>query len=64
MFSTYRRDAHKLTIYKVSRLSDPLGAPLASLLVFGPQLLALTADGRRLLVWDTAQEGSQSVLAM
>lgn len=44
--------------YKISRLTDPLGASLASLLVFGPQLLALSADGRRLLVWDAVQGGT------
>lgn len=49
----------KPIISKASRLSDPLGVPLGSLLVFGPQLLALTADGRRLLVWNIAEEGWQ-----
>lgn len=36
----------------MSHFSNPLGTELSSILVFGSQTLALTADGRHLLVWD------------
>lgn len=39
------------------RLSNPLGAAVSSILVFGTQLLALTEDGSRLFVWDTVAGG-------
>ncbi|KAI0031820.1 Utp21-domain-containing protein [Vararia minispora EC-137] len=44
---------------EVLRLANPLGTNLASTLVFGTQLLTLTDDGSRLLVWDTAAEAFQ-----
>jgi U3 small nucleolar RNA-associated protein 21 len=37
---------------QMSRFTNPLGTTLTSILVFGSQTLALTADGRHLLVWD------------
>ncbi|KDQ61049.1 hypothetical protein JAAARDRAFT_152054 [Jaapia argillacea MUCL 33604] len=37
---------------EVARVSNPLTTPLASITIFGSQLLALTQDGSRLLVWD------------
>ncbi|KZT71306.1 Utp21-domain-containing protein [Daedalea quercina L-15889] len=37
---------------EVARLTNPLGTNIASILVLGPQLLALTEDGTRMLVWD------------
>ncbi|KAI0320117.1 Utp21-domain-containing protein [Amylostereum chailletii] len=44
---------------EVTRLTNPLDAPLASILIFGSQLLALTEDGGKLLMWDTATEEFQ-----
>ena len=43
-----------------ARLSNPLGSTLSSFIIFGNQLLALTEDGKRMLVWDTA-EGGKSI---
>lgn len=42
---------------KVSRLTNPLETNVASILVLGSQLLALTEDGTRMLVWDTGSGG-------
>lgn len=42
---------------QVGRVSNPLGTVLSSIIVFGSQLLALTEDGGRLLIWDTAGGG-------
>lgn len=41
----------------MKRLCNPLGTKLANIKVFGDRLLALTDDGRRLLVWDTSNAG-------
>ncbi|OJT09103.1 U3 small nucleolar RNA-associated protein 21 -like protein [Trametes pubescens] len=38
---------------EVDRLSNPLESSLTHILIFGTQLLALTEDGGRMLVWDT-----------
>ncbi|KAI0062315.1 Utp21-domain-containing protein [Artomyces pyxidatus] len=48
------------SILLVARLTNPLQTPLASILIFGTQLLALTEDGGKLLVWDIAEEIFQS----
>ncbi|KAI0054018.1 Utp21-domain-containing protein [Auriscalpium vulgare] len=45
---------------EVARLTNPLGSPLSSILIFGTQLLALTEDGGRLLIWDTSDEAFQA----
>ncbi|ETW85975.1 hypothetical protein HETIRDRAFT_60335 [Heterobasidion irregulare TC 32-1] len=45
---------------EILRLNNPLGAHIASILVFGSQLLALTEDGGRLLMWDTSKEEFQT----
>ena len=37
---------------KISSLANPLGTTLTELLVFGSNIVALTEDGRHLLVWD------------
>jgi U3 small nucleolar RNA-associated protein 21 len=42
---------------KVGRVSSPFGSNLASIIVFGSQLLGLTEDGGRMLVWGTAAGG-------
>jgi hypothetical protein len=46
---------------KVARLTDPLGTPITSPLVFGSQLLSLTEDGRNLLIWDASEEGEYMI---
>ncbi|KAG6908774.1 hypothetical protein DXG01_003386 [Tephrocybe rancida] len=38
---------------EVSRVENPLGAAFSFITIFGSQLLALTEDGSRLLLWDT-----------
>ncbi|TFY79039.1 hypothetical protein EWM64_g4973, partial [Hericium alpestre] len=45
---------------EVGRVSNPLGSPLGSILAFGSTLLALTSDGRRLLVWNITNLEFQS----
>ncbi|PCH37842.1 Utp21-domain-containing protein [Wolfiporia cocos MD-104 SS10] len=47
---------------ETSRLDNPLGTPIASILVFGSQLLALTEDRTRMLVWDVATETLQTMI--
>ncbi|KIM28873.1 hypothetical protein M408DRAFT_329296 [Serendipita vermifera MAFF 305830] len=47
---------------ETSRLSSPFASSLSSVLVFGSQLLALTDDGRHLLVWDANSEELQSTI--
>jgi len=42
---------------KVLTASNPFEEPVTSLLVFGSQLLALSEDGGRLLIWDTHDGG-------
>lgn len=44
-------------IYKVGRSTNPLETNIASLLVLGSELLALTEDGTRMLVWDIGGGG-------
>lgn len=39
--------------FQVGRLNNPFGTSLGSISVFGSQLLALTEDGSRMLVWET-----------
>lgn len=45
------------------RLENPLETNIASILVFGPQILALTEDGTRLVVWDEKEEAVKSIIA-
>ncbi|RPD66386.1 Utp21-domain-containing protein [Lentinus tigrinus ALCF2SS1-7] len=47
---------------EVNRLVNPLENSLTHILVFGPQLLALTEDGSRMLVWDIANGELQSTI--
>ncbi|KAF9819788.1 hypothetical protein IEO21_01879 [Rhodonia placenta] len=42
---------------EVRRLANPLGTPIASMLVFGSQLLSLTQDGTRMFIWDLEDGG-------
>ena len=42
---------------QVARLANPLETSLTQILIFGPQLIALTDDGSRMLVWDAESEG-------
>ncbi|KAG2084691.1 WD40-repeat-containing domain protein [Suillus discolor] len=39
---------------EVSRVSNPLQTPLAFVILFGTQLLALTEDGARMLIWEVS----------
>ncbi|KDQ12262.1 hypothetical protein BOTBODRAFT_189275 [Botryobasidium botryosum FD-172 SS1] len=39
---------------ETSRVTNPLGSAISKIITFGSQLLALTEDGRRLLVWDVS----------
>lgn len=39
---------------------NPFDQPVTSLLIFGSQLLALSEDGGRLLIWDT-NDGSEAI---
>ncbi|THH13858.1 hypothetical protein EW146_g6403 [Bondarzewia mesenterica] len=45
---------------EATHLTNPFGTSIVSILVFGSQLLALTDDGGRLLLWDTLEEVFQS----
>ncbi|KAI0086197.1 Utp21-domain-containing protein [Irpex rosettiformis] len=45
---------------EVARLSNPLDVSLASILVFGNQLLALSEDGTKMFVWTTTDGELQS----
>ncbi|EJF66083.1 Utp21-domain-containing protein [Dichomitus squalens LYAD-421 SS1] len=47
---------------EVARLTNPLETSLTHILVFGPQLLAVTDDGNRMLVWDTESEELQTTI--
>lgn len=42
-------------------MSNPLGSSLSLLVIFGPQLLALTEDGRHLFAWVTQSCGEHSI---
>ncbi|KAA1479648.1 Utp21-domain-containing protein [Dentipellis sp. KUC8613] len=44
---------------EVGRLSDPLGSNLASILVFGSQILVLTEDGKRFIAWKAVEQAFQ-----
>ncbi|KAI0691037.1 Utp21-domain-containing protein [Cytidiella melzeri] len=44
---------------EVKRLSNPLGDSLASIIIFGSQLLALSDDGSRMFVWNTTDGALQ-----
>ncbi|KAF7967205.1 hypothetical protein HWV62_35121 [Athelia sp. TMB] len=41
---------------EVARLKNPFGSTLSSILIFGSQLIGLTEDGGRMLVWDTTEQ--------
>ncbi|KAI0372915.1 Utp21-domain-containing protein [Pilatotrama ljubarskyi] len=47
---------------EVERLSNPLESSLSHILIFGKQLLALTDDGSRMLVWDTESGELQTTI--
>lgn len=42
---------------EVTRVSNPFGSTLSFILIFGTQLLALTEDGKHMIVWDTNEGG-------
>ena len=46
---------------EVARISNPLGSTLSYFIIFGNQLLALTEDGKRMFVWDTAEGGTYAI---
>ena len=48
----------RLISFKVGRLTNPLETNISSILVLGTQLLALTEDGTRMLVWDIGSGGA------
>lgn len=43
---------------EVGRITNPLATTLSSIIIFGSQLIALTEDGTRMLVWDTQSQGA------
>ena len=43
---------------QVGRVTNPLGTPLSSILIFGSRLLALTEDGSRMFIWGTQDGGN------
>jgi hypothetical protein len=45
---------------KVGRLTNPLGTPITSPLLFGSHLLTLAEDGRNLLVWNISEESEDA----
>lgn len=47
---------------QVLRLTNPLSTSVASITIFGSQLLALTSDGSRLLTWDTITAGMLDII--
>ncbi|KAH9857144.1 Utp21-domain-containing protein [Lenzites betulinus] len=47
---------------EVERLTNPLESVLAHILIFGKQLLALTEDGSRMLIWDTENGALQDTI--
>lgn len=51
-------DYADLIEWKVLTVVNPFDEPMTSLLIFGSQLLALSEDGGRLLIWDV-NDGSE-----
>ncbi|KAI0333500.1 Utp21-domain-containing protein [Cubamyces sp. BRFM 1775] len=47
---------------EVERFTNPLETNLTHILIFGTQLLALTEDGSRMLVWDTSSGELQTTI--
>ncbi|KAG8892661.1 hypothetical protein FRB99_002551, partial [Tulasnella sp. 403] len=47
---------------EVASFSNPLGSSLSTLMVFGSYLMALTFDGRHLLIWDTTSENLDATI--
>ncbi|KAG5644038.1 hypothetical protein DXG03_009190 [Asterophora parasitica] len=47
---------------EVLRVMNPLGTPLSFITTFGSQLLALTEDGGRMLLWDTKEGALDSTI--
>ena len=45
---------------KVATLTNPLETPLSFITIFGSSLLALTEDGKRMLIWNTVDGGGSS----
>ncbi|KAH9484417.1 U3 small nucleolar RNA-associated protein 21-like protein [Psilocybe cubensis] len=48
---------------EVSRVTNPLGTHLSFITVFGSQLLALTENGDRMLIWSTSDEELESMVS-
>lgn len=48
---------------EVGRLTNPLGTKLSFILVFGEQLLALTENGSRMLIWDCPTMGTSYIIS-
>ncbi|KAF8077591.1 Utp21 specific WD40 associated putative domain-containing protein [Lyophyllum atratum] len=47
---------------EILRVTNPLGTALSFITIFGSQLLALTEDGGRLLLWDTKEGALDSTI--
>ncbi|KAJ7271954.1 Utp21 specific WD40 associated putative domain-containing protein [Mycena haematopus] len=47
---------------EVLRATNPLGTTISFISVFGTQILALTEDGRRMLLWDTSSGDLDSTI--
>ncbi|KAJ7905685.1 Utp21 specific WD40 associated putative domain-containing protein [Mycena olivaceomarginata] len=47
---------------EVLRATNPLGTIIAFITIFGAQVLALTEDGRRMLLWDTSSGDLDSTI--
>ncbi|KAG6836788.1 hypothetical protein H0H93_003209 [Arthromyces matolae] len=47
---------------EVLRVVNPLGAAISYITIFGTQILALTEDGGRMLIWDTKEGGLNATL--
>jgi hypothetical protein len=45
-------------IFQVLRLSNPLETNLSFITIFGPQLLALSEQGDKMLIWNTSDGGN------
>ncbi|EGO20885.1 hypothetical protein SERLADRAFT_363098 [Serpula lacrymans var. lacrymans S7.9] len=46
---------------EAARLTNPMGTLLVSILIFGTQLLALTEDGAKMLIWDIAKADAEII---